>query len=108
MDSFASGEPSNDLYLPKTRKRLTEVEPLYDTKGAFYQVDDGARSDTGVEALAKLRPVFDKPFGAVTAGNSAQITDGAALVIVVASGEAVEKYNLAPICKDRRDQVGRG
>ena len=97
MDSFAL-ESHRRSISAQEEKRLTEVEPVYDTKGGFYGVDDGARSDTSMEALGKLRPVFDKPFGAVTAGNSAQITDGATLV-VVASEEAVKKHNLTPICK---------
>lgn len=72
---------------------LPEVEPLYGTNGKFYTHDDGVRIDSTVEKLGKLRPVFDKPFGLVTAGNSAQVTDGASLLIL-ASEDAIEKYNL--------------
>ena len=72
---------------------LSEVEPVYGTNGEFYAHDDGVRADSTVEKLGKLRPVFDKPFGLVTAGNSAQVTDGASLLIL-ASEDAVEKYNL--------------
>jgi acetyl-CoA C-acetyltransferase len=46
-----------------------------------------------VERLARLKPAFDRPFGLVTAGNSAQVTDGAAL-LVLASDEAVRRYSL--------------
>jgi acetyl-CoA C-acetyltransferase len=46
-----------------------------------------------MERLAKLKPFFDKPFGMVTAGNSSQVTDGAAFVIL-ASADAVKQYNL--------------
>lgn len=70
-----------------------EIVPLYDNQGKFYETDTGLRRDTSVEKLAKLKPIFDKKFGVVTAGNSAQVTDGAALVIL-ASKEAVEKYQL--------------
>ncbi len=55
--------------------------------------DDGVRPDSSMEKLATLRPVFDKPLGNVTAGNSAQITDGAAWLIL-ASEELVSRYNL--------------
>jgi len=55
--------------------------------------DDGVRADSSLEKLAKLKPVFDRPFGKVTAGNSAQITDGAAW-LVLASEAAVKKYEL--------------
>jgi len=46
-----------------------------------------------LDRLARLRPAFDKPYGKVTAGNSAQITDGAAM-LVLASEQAVEQYQL--------------
>jgi acetyl-CoA C-acetyltransferase len=55
--------------------------------------DNGLRRDSSIERLAKLRPVFDRPYGKVTAGNSAQITDGAAWLIL-ASDQAVSDYKL--------------
>ena len=73
--------------------QLDEIEVLYDTRGNYYDHDDGVRADSSLEQLAKLRPVFDRPLGNVTAGNSAQITDGAAWVIL-ASGEMVERHDL--------------
>lgn len=72
---------------------LDEIEVAYDAKGNVYKEDDGLRRDSSIENLAKLKPVFDKRFGKVTAGNSAQVTDGAALLIL-ASADAVKKYNL--------------
>jgi len=44
--------------------------------------DEGVRAEQSMEALAKLRPVFEKPLGTVTAGNSSQITDGAAMLLL--------------------------
>jgi len=44
--------------------------------------DEGIRAGQSMEALAKLRPVFEKPLGSVTAGNSSQITDGAAMLLL--------------------------
>jgi len=73
--------------------RLDEIEALYDSKGNVYDFDDGVRPDSTLDKLAKLRPVFDKPLGKVTAGNSAQITDGAAWVLL-ASEDMVAKYGL--------------
>jgi len=73
--------------------RMPEVEVIFDWHGKFYDRDDGFRADSTVEKLEKLRPVFDKEFGLVTAGNSAQVTDGAAWVIL-ASEDAVKKYDL--------------
>ncbi|VAW53275.1 3-ketoacyl-CoA thiolase @ Acetyl-CoA acetyltransferase [hydrothermal vent metagenome] len=72
---------------------LDEIEILYDGKGNCYDHDDGVRSDSTTESLGKLRPAFDKKYGKVTAGNSAQITDGASWLLL-ASEEAVKKYNL--------------
>ena len=69
--------------------------------------DEGPRRDTSIEALAKLRPVFELPAGedrgsatdgTVTAGNSPGITDGAAATIV-ASERAVEKWDLKPMAR---------
>ena len=59
--------------------------------------DEFPRAGTTAEALAKLKPAF-KADGRVTAGNSSGINDGAA-AILLASGEAVEKYGLKPIAK---------
>jgi acetyl-CoA C-acetyltransferase len=73
-----------------------EVEALYDASGKVYALDDGVRSDASVESLAKLKPFFDRKYGNVTPGNSSQITDGAAW-LVLASDEAVRKYRLDPI-----------
>ena len=54
--------------------------------------------DTSAEKLAKLKPAFKKDGGLVTAGNASGINDGAA-AILIASGEAVKKYNLKPLAK---------
>ena len=59
--------------------------------------DDGVRSDTTAAGLGKLKPAF-KANGTVTAGNSSQMTDGAAAVVVV-SGEYLEKHGLKPIAR---------
>ncbi|MGF1546796.1 MAG: acetyl-CoA C-acetyltransferase [Thiotrichales bacterium] len=85
---------------------LDEVEPLFDTHGHVYAQDDGVRPDSSVAKLAQLPPAFDRPFGAVTAGNSAQITDGAAWLIL-ASEAAVERYHL-PVLGTIRDSAWAG
>ena len=50
--------------------------------------DNGIRADTSLEALAQLRPVFDRRYGTVTAGNSSPLTDGAAAVLLMAEEKA--------------------
>jgi len=92
MDSFAM---RSHLRLDAAHKsgRMDEIEVLYDSRGNVYDHDDGVRADSSMEKLAKLRPVFDRPVGKVTAGNSAQITDGAAWLLL-ASEDMVSKHNL--------------
>lgn len=63
----------------------------------IFDTDEFIRSDTSMEALAGLRTVF-KEGGTVTAGNASGLNDGAGAVIV-ASEEAVEKYNLKPLAR---------
>ncbi|MDY6805707.1 MAG: acetyl-CoA acetyltransferase PhaA [Cyanobacteriota bacterium] len=72
-----------------------EVKSKKGTK--VIDADEGIRAETTLESLGKLRPAFTKE-GVLTAGNSSQISDGAAAV-VVASQAAVEKYGLTPIAK---------
>jgi acetyl-CoA acyltransferase len=50
--------------------------------------DNGIRPDASFEALAGLKPVFDRKYGTVTAGNSSPLTDGAAVVLLMAEGKA--------------------
>jgi acetyl-CoA C-acetyltransferase len=73
-----------------------EVEALYDSDGTVYPLDDGVRRDATPESLAKLRPFFDRKYGSVTPGNSSQITDGAAWMLL-ASEDAARKHGLQPI-----------
>ena len=72
-----------------------EVVPLIENDGTLHRFDDGVRDDSSAEGLAKLKPFFDKRYGRVTAGNSSQITDGAAW-LVLASEAAVKRFGLAP------------
>ncbi len=72
---------------------LDEIEPMYDSEGRVYEHDQGLRATTSMEQLGSLRPVFDRPTGKVSAGNSAQVSDGAAWLIL-ASEEAVKRSDL--------------
>ena len=73
-----------------------EIVPVFDAAGNPYQDDDGVRKDSTVENLAKLKPFFDRKYGNVTAGNSSQVTDGAAWLLL-ATEEAVEQHALQPV-----------
>jgi acetyl-CoA C-acetyltransferase len=73
-----------------------EVEALYDRDGQVYALDDGVRRGASPESLGKLKPFFDRKYGTVTPGNSSQITDGAAWILL-GSEEAVKRHRLEPI-----------
>lgn len=71
--------------------RLTsEIIPWFGGRGMdeITTSDNGVRADSSMEALAKLRPVFDRKYGSVTAGNSSPLTDGAAAVLVMSDEKA--------------------
>jgi acetyl-CoA acyltransferase len=65
-----------------------EVAPVYLANGRAVVRDNHVRSDTSLEKLAGLRPVFDRNYGTVTAGNSSPLTDGAASVLVMSVEKA--------------------
>ena len=73
------------------------VEGRIETINQLISSDDGIRVDTSIESLSKLKPVFDMK-GSVTAGNSSQMTDGAAGVIL-ASEDYVKQYNIKPLAR---------
>lgn len=97
MDTFAATSHLRAL-TARTAGRFGEIVPLIDRDGTSYPEDDGIRSDSTVAKLATLKPVFDKPYGNITAGNSSQVTDGAALLLL-ASAEAVDRHRLHPLGK---------
>jgi acetyl-CoA acetyltransferase family protein len=70
---------------------------VYDEKeGKFLDYNDGIRESQSLEKLAKLKPFFDRKNGTVTAGNSSQITDAAAGVVLMSESEA-KKRGLEPL-----------
>ena len=82
-------------------KLAEEIVPVFSnsalrTPHSALTADNGPRENQSMEALAKLRPVFDKKFGAVTAGNSSQITDGAVALLLM-EVERARELGLAPI-----------
>ncbi|KAA3628031.1 MAG: acetyl-CoA C-acetyltransferase [Proteobacteria bacterium] len=95
MDAFAVTSHQR-LSAAQATGSLDEITPLFDEKGGLYETDDGVRPDSSLDKLAKLKPVFDRKFGNVTAGNSAQITDGAACLLL-ASEAAVKRHQLPVI-----------
>lgn len=102
---FAVSREEADQYAVISHQRLAraqaegdlanEITPAFSPEGEVFDKDDGVRADSSVAALARLEPVFERPYGQVTAANSSQITDGASWVIV-ASEAAVKKHQLTP------------
>jgi acetyl-CoA acyltransferase len=64
---------------------MTYVPPKYET---VLMTDNGIREDTSIDQLAALKPVFDRRYGTVTAGNSSPLTDGAAAVLLMSEDRA--------------------
>jgi acetyl-CoA C-acetyltransferase len=81
----------------KFSKEIAPIEIVERRKTILFDKDEGLRADTTMESLAGLRPAFGKE-GRLTAGNSSQISDGAA-ALVIASKKAVEEHNLKPIAR---------
>ena len=73
---------------------VRELVPIELPDGTFFRVDEAVRRETSLEALAALKPAF-RDDGVVTAGNSSQIVDGAAAVLI-ASERAVDRLGLEP------------
>ena len=97
MDEFAVRSHQRAL-AGRQAGHLGEIVPVVDGDGKVYAEDDGVRADASMAGMAKLKPFFDKKYGNITAANSSQITDGAAWVLL-ASEEAVQKWNLQPLGK---------
>ncbi|MDO5655559.1 MAG: acetyl-CoA C-acyltransferase [Flavobacteriaceae bacterium] len=109
QDEFAFNSHQKALKAIETGRFKDQIIPLnveynflgenekIQTKKYTFDTDEGPRADTSKEVLAKLRPVFAQN-GSVTAGNSSQMSDGAAFVLVM-SEEMVKELNLEPIAR---------
>lgn len=85
-------------------KRFVNETGKYEEKTVLFDMDEGVRTGTTMEVLAKLRPAFSVK-GSVTAGNASQTSDGAASVLVM-DREVAEGNGLRPIAKFRSFAVG--
>jgi acetyl-CoA C-acetyltransferase len=99
---FGIDREQMDAFAVRSHKRLAaafdnglmdQVVAIYEASGKVHEEDDGVRRDSDEAKLAKLKPFFDRKVGLVTPGNSSQVTDGAALLLL-ASARAVEKFDL--------------
>lgn len=97
MDAF-SLESHHRAAAAEEHGYFSDKAPMVSYQGEAFTADDGIRRDTSMEKLAALKPIFDKKYGSVTAGNSSQVTDGSAMLLL-ASKEAVQKYKLPVIAR---------
>jgi acetyl-CoA C-acetyltransferase/acetyl-CoA acyltransferase len=86
QDAFALR--SHQRALAAESRLAEEIAPVF-LNGKAIAKDNGPRADTSAEALAKLRPIFQK-HGSVTAGNSSQVTDGAVALLVMSEQRALD------------------
>lgn len=94
LKALEEGKFANQIVpIPVEYNYLDENQKMQSKKFDFA-VDEGPRKDTSLEGLGKLRPVFANG-GSVTAGNSSQMSDGAAFVVVM-SEEMVKELGLEP------------
>lgn len=101
LDAFALASQQKTADAQRRGSFDDEIVPVpikVKRETVLFAKDEFPRASTSAEALAKLKPAFKKDGGRVTAGNASGINDGAA-AMVLASGEAVEKYGLKPMVR---------
>jgi acetyl-CoA acyltransferase len=96
-DAIASGRFGHEIVPLKVKKTRINEKNKVETEEIQFDTDEGVRVDTTPEALARLKPAF-KVGGTVTAGNSSQMSDGAAALTLV-SETALEKLDINPIAR---------
>ncbi len=95
--AIQAGKFKEEIVPVKVTETFLDEKQKRKSKEFVVEVDEGARADTSIEALAKLKPVFAQG-GSVTAGNSSQTSDGAAFVLVM-SEKMVKELNLKPLAR---------
>jgi acetyl-CoA acyltransferase len=97
LKAQAEGKFNDDIVPITVENIFLDGNGKKQTKNYTVSADEGPRKETSLEALAKLRPVFALD-GSVTAGNSSQMSDGAAFLLVM-SEEMVKELNIEPIAR---------
>ncbi len=100
QDEFANKSHAKAIAAMKAGKWNDEIVPLLAGKNLEKLIteDIGPRDNSTIERLGKLKPYFEKKTGTVTVGNACPITDGGSMWLM-ASEEAVKKYNLKPMAR---------
>lgn len=95
--AIKAGKFKEEIVPVKVTETFVDENGKKKSKDYIVDADEGARADTSIEALAKLKPVFANG-GSVTAGNSSQTSDGSAFVMVV-SEKFMKEHKLTPIAR---------
>jgi acetyl-CoA acyltransferase len=108
QDEFSYRSHMNAIYAIQNGYFKNEIVPLeveqtfrnngkFEMKTVTFDIDEGPRADTTMEALANLKPVF-KQGGSVTAGNSSQMSDGAAISVIMSKQKA-RRVGVKPLAR---------
>jgi len=97
VDAISKGKFKSQIVPITVEETFLNQNGQKETKNYSVDTDQGPRKDTNLKVLNKLRPVF-KMNGSVTAGNSSQMSDGAAFVLIM-SEKMVKELNIEPIAK---------
>ncbi|QTV04718.1 acetyl-CoA C-acyltransferase [Faecalibacter bovis] len=97
LKALAEGKFDSQIVPVEVEYNFLDANEKIQTKKTIFKQDEGPRADTSLEGLAKLRPVFANG-GSVTAGNSSQMSDGAAFVMVM-SEDMVKELGLEPVAR---------
>ncbi|UMB55503.1 acetyl-CoA C-acyltransferase [Lutibacter sp. A64] len=97
LEAQANGTFNDDIVPITVENIFLDENGKKQTKNYTVSADEGPRKGTSIQALSKLRPVFAQG-GSVTAGNSSQMSDGAAFLLVM-SEEMVKELNIEPIAR---------
>jgi acetyl-CoA acyltransferase len=98
LKAMAAGEFGDEMTPVEIVERFPDLATgEVGTKTRTVNLDEGARPDTSLEGLAKLKPVFAAK-GSVTAGNSSQTSDGAG-ALILASERAIKQFDLKPLAR---------
>jgi acetyl-CoA acyltransferase len=96
QDEFALRSHRLALAGTEDGRLLQEIAPILAPDGKIIDRDNGIRADTSMEKLRALKPVFDRRYGTVTAGNSSPLTDGASALLLM-SEEAARALGYEPL-----------
>jgi acetyl-CoA acyltransferase len=98
LDEYSLGSHAKAAVAQDEGRLTAEITPVTNPAGTKVEADEGVRRGSTLEALGALKPAFRPADGTITAGNSSQISDGAAALLITTSEKAAE-LGLTPIVR---------